>query len=85
MAFGNIRHALPVISQLLIATIVFLDPAVIVITGGLSNDLDCEQLVKILHENLRRNQLPKIEIRPMVETEYFAGLYNIALEHLLDT
>lgn len=84
VAFGNIRHALPVISQLLIATIVFLDPAVIVITGGLSNDLDCEQLVNFLRENLHRSQLPKIEIRPIVETEYFAGLHSIAVEHLLE-
>lgn len=82
--FSNIKNALPVITQLLIATIVFLDPAVIVITGGLSNNLEAETLFKYLQENFHRNQLPKIKILPMVETEYFAGLHKIAVEHLLE-
>lgn len=84
IAFSNIKHAAPIINQLLIATTVFLDPAIIVITGGLSSEINQDKLLKHLAESLHRHQLPKIEIRPIVETEYFAGLHSIAVNYLLD-
>lgn len=83
-AFSDISVAAPIINQLIIATTIFLDPAIIVVTGGLSNEMTKEYILKYLQDNLKRSQLPKIEIRPMVETEYFAGLYSIALDFLID-
>lgn len=81
--FSNIELAKTVIDKLLAATIAYLDPSVIVITGGLSKDIHYDIIMKNLRRNIRHRQLPKIEIRPMVEKEYFAGLYNTALDYLI--
>ncbi len=83
-AFSNIKKAFPVINQLVIATTVFMDPAVIVITGGLAGELNEQEISSYLKKTLNRNQLPKIEIRPMVEAEYIAGLYNIGANYLVE-
>lgn len=82
--FEDIAKARPIINQLIIATTIFLDPAIIVVTGGLSNEMTKDYILKYLQDNLKRSQLPKIEIRPIVETEYFAGLHSIALDYLID-
>lgn len=61
-----------------------MDPAVIVITGGLAGELSEREITSYLKKTLNRNQLPKIEIRPMVEAEYIAGLYNIGANYLVE-
>lgn len=83
-AFSNVKKALPFVNQLVIATTVFMDPAVIVITGGLAGELSEREITSYLKKTLNRNQLPKIEIRPMVEAEYIAGLYNIGANYLVE-
>lgn len=83
-AFSNVKKALPFVNQLVIATTVFMDPAVIVITGGLAGELSEREITSYLKKTLNRNQLPKIEIRHMVEAEYIAGLYNIGANYLVE-
>ena len=41
-------------------------------------------VVQHLRRHLDRLQLPRIIIKPNTESEYFAGLYSLAMEHLLE-
>ncbi|PWJ65585.1 MULTISPECIES: ROK family protein [unclassified Fibrobacter] len=81
--FSSLEKAQSYVDRLFVATTVFLDPAVIFVTGGLSNWMNAEKIVSTLQERLNRSQLPKIIIQPRAEVEYFAGLYSIAVDHLL--
>ncbi|SHK81691.1 ROK family protein [Fibrobacter sp. UWEL] len=83
VAFSDIEYAQPIIGQLAVATTIFLDPSAIVITGGLSNEVNKEDIINVLKTSLNRSQLPDIKIQPMVESEYYTGLYSIALDHLI--
>ena len=83
-AFSDIEYATPIIHQLVIAAIVFLDPAQIVITGGLAAEINEQATVSYLRMHLNRMQLPRIIIKPNTENEYFAGLHNLAMERLLE-
>lgn len=85
VAFSDIEYAMPIINQLVIAAIVFLDPAQIVITGGLATEINEQTVISHLRKHLNRLQLPRIIIKPNTESEYFAGLYSLALEHLLES
>jgi len=83
-AFSDIEYAQPQINRVILATTVFLDPAVVVLTGGLSREVDCESIRKYLRENLKRPQIPRIETRPIIEAEYFTGLHKIAVDYMID-
>ena len=83
-AFSDIEYAMPIVNQLVTAAVVFLDPAQIVLTGGLASEMNEQAIVQHLRRHLDRLQLPRIIIKPNTESEYFAGLYNLAVEHLLE-
>jgi predicted NBD/HSP70 family sugar kinase len=83
-AFSDIEYAMPIVNQLVTAAVVFLDPAQIVLTGGLASEMNEQVVVQHLRRHLDRLQLPRIIIKPNTESEYFAGLYNLAVEHLLE-
>ena len=84
-AFSDIEFASPIVNQLVIAAIVFLDPAEIVITGGLATEISEQAIALHLRKHLNRLQLPRIIIKPNTENEYFAGLYSLAMDHLLES
>lgn len=82
--FSNIKKAIPFINQLVVASIVFLDPTVIVVTGGLASELKENEVFTYLKKTLNRNQLPKLVVMPMVEEEYMTGLHNIGVDYLVE-
>lgn len=81
--FSEIESAIPHILQVILATIVFLDPAEIVLTGGLAESLSFQDLDKKLRENLHRQQLPRLVFKTNLQEEYFNGLYKMAAEVFL--
>ncbi|OWV18126.1 ROK family protein [Fibrobacter sp. UWB16] len=84
-AFSDIEYASPIVNQLVVAATVFLDPAQIVITGGLANEISEQAILQHLRKHLNRLQLPRIIIKPNTENEYFAGLYSLAMDRLLES
>ncbi len=82
--FTNLDIAFPHILQVLVATIVFLDPAIIVITGGFAEELSARNLDEKLRKNLRRPQLPRLAFKTNLQEEYFNGLYKMAKEIFID-
>lgn len=84
LAYSQIETARPLIDMFLISTTACLDPAVIVITGGLSNFLNESNLQGTIQQHLKRSYLPKVEVRPIMEDEYYAGLHSIAVDYLID-
>ena len=81
--FDNVKSALPYIRQVLFATVAFLDPAVIVFTGGLAEKLSKANLDMQMRNHLRRPQLPRLFFITDSSDEYFLGLTKIATEHFL--
>lgn len=84
VVFSSIEKAQPTINRMILATTVFLDPAVVVITGGLSREVDCDAMTKYLQDNLKRPQIPRIEAHPVIERDYFTGLHCIAVDYIID-
>ncbi len=78
--FSEIGTAFPYILQVLLATIVFLDPAVIVFTGGFTDELSVQDINEKLRRNLHRPQLPRLIFKANLQEEYFSGLYKMAAE-----
>ena len=83
-AFSDIEYAMPIVNQLVTAAIVFLDPAQIVITGGLASEISEQVIISHLRKHLNRPQLPRIIIKPNIESDYFAGLHSLAVDRLLE-
>lgn len=81
--FDNAKSALPYIQQILFATAVFLDPAVIVFTGGLAEDLSHANLDVQMQNHLHRPQLPRLLFITDSSDEYFLGLTKIATDYFL--
>lgn len=81
--FKKLNTALPHILQILLATIVFLDPAVIVFTGGFARELSSQNLEEKMRNHLRRSELPKLVFEENPQKEYFRGLAKIAAEAFL--
>lgn len=81
--FNDFSTAFPYILQVLFATVAFIDPAVIVFTGGFAKDLPAQGLGEKLHRNLNRPNLPRLAFLPNSQEEYFSGLAKIAEETFL--
>lgn len=81
--FSNAKDAIPYILQILFATVVFLDPAVIVFTGGLAEELSQTNFEVQMRNHLRRPQLPRLFFITDSSEEYFLGLTKIATEKFL--
>ena len=81
--FDNAKRALPGILQVVQATIVFFDPAVILLTGCLSEDLKKLNFEKRLQMRFAKSKLPKLLIQPNTQEEYFAGIAQLSIQRLL--
>ncbi len=81
--FSEIKTAFPYILQVILATIVFLDPAVIVLTGGFTGELSSQNINEKLQRSLHRPQLPRLIFKANLQEEYFSGLYKMAAEIFL--
>jgi len=82
--FDHVKSALPFIQQILFATIVFLDPAVIIFTGGLAEKLSRVNLDVRMRNHLHRPQLPRLFFITDSSDEYFLGLTKIATDQFLE-
>lgn len=83
--FSRADLAIPSVLQVVLSTIVFLDPAVILFTGSLSKELEKRNLAGMLKKALRRTQIPKLLFKSDPQEEYFAGLSQISSDHLIQT
>ncbi len=82
--FKDLGTAFPHVFQVLLATIVFLDPAIVVFTGGFADELSTQNLDEKLRRTLHRPQLPRLAFRTNLQEEYFNGLYKMAKEIFID-
>ncbi len=82
--FKSLDSAFPYIFQVLLATIVFLDSAIVVFTGGFANELSKQNLDEKLRRILHRPQLPRLAFKTNLQEEYFNGLYRMAKETFLE-
>lgn len=81
--FSDLSTAFPYLLQVLLATVVFIDPAVIVFTGGFAKELSTQGLNEKMHWHLNRPNLPHLVFLPNSQEEYFSGLAKIAAETFL--
>lgn len=81
--FNDSGAALPIILQIIFATMVFLDPSTIVLTGSLAKDVSESVLKNQLRHHLNRMQLPKIEFKSDLKECYFSGLASVARKFVI--
>ena len=81
--FSSLKASFSMLVRIVVTTIVYLDPAVIVFTGNLAGELSPRKLSAAVERSLHRNKGPRFIFRPDTQNEYFAGLSAIALRHLL--
>lgn len=82
--FSDFTKAFPHLMQILYATIVFLDPALVVFTGSFAAELSQKRVDLQMRNFLNRSHLPKILFMPDPQEEYFTGLRKIAVEKFLN-
>ncbi len=82
--FDSFKTAFPPIKQILLSSIVFLDPAVVVFTGGFAEELAKQNLEVQIRNHLKRPYRPRLEFIPNPIEEYFSGLAKIAEDHFLN-
>jgi len=81
--FSSLKSSFPMLVRIVVTTIVYLDPAVIVFTGNLAGELSPQKLSAAVERSLQRKKSPRFIFRPDTQKEYFDGLSAIALRHLL--
>lgn len=81
--FQKLDTAFPHILKILLATVVFLDPATIVFTGGFAKELSLRNLEEKMRKHFQRPELPKLIFNENPQEEYFSGLAKLATETFL--